>query len=206
MVVTATAAGASLVADAASAASAAETAIEALLPSSLSLGISEFCVGFTDHTNCTKLPLNISDIIPEAVKQFSGDIQNLVTSQFQPLQYLEGVTAKVTSANIKGPIIVGIGFFAVLSTTLFFCRFIIRTATNGLLKVGIGLLAILCCIPFAIPPAILFYVESKIQESGPIISIEKGDAASLSIGALVCTIVIMLLTSVILVLYKRDLS
>lgn len=206
MVATATAAGASLVAGAASAASAAETAIEALLPRNLSLGISEFCVGFTDHTNCTNLPLNISDIIPEAIKQFSEDIQNLVTSQFQPLQYLEGVTAKVTSANIKGPIVVGIGFFAILATTLFFCLLIIRTVTNNLMKVGICLLAILYCIPFAIPPAILFYVESEIQESGPIISIEKGDAASLSIGALVCAIVMMLLTIVILVLNKRDLE
>ena len=73
------------------------------------------------------------------------------------------------------------------------------------MKAGICLLAILYCIPFAILPAILSYAESKIQESGPIVSIERGDAARLSIGALVCAIVMMLLTSVILVLHKRDL-
>jgi len=51
------------------------------------------------------LPLNISDIIPEAIKQFSEDIQNVVTRQFQPLQYLEEIMAKATSANIKGPFV-----------------------------------------------------------------------------------------------------
>ncbi|KAH6667159.1 hypothetical protein B0J14DRAFT_659130 [Halenospora varia] len=108
LVATATVAGASLVAGATSAAGTAETAIEALLPRNLSLGISQFCVGFTDHTNCANLPLNITDIIPEAIKQFSVDIQDFVAGQFQTLQYLEGITAKVTSVNIKGPVVVGL--------------------------------------------------------------------------------------------------
>jgi hypothetical protein len=203
LVATATAVGASLIAGAASAA---ETAIEALLPRNLSLGISQFCVGFTDHTNCTNLPLNISDIIPEPIKQFSEDIQNFVNGQFQPLQYLEGITAKVTSANIKGPFVFGIGLVFVLAAILFFCLFIMRTVTNNLMKVGICLLAILCCFPFAIPTAILSRVESKIQESGPIVSIEKGDAANLSIGALVCAIIMILLTNILLLLHKGDLE
>ncbi|KAF4636774.1 hypothetical protein G7Y89_g1322 [Cudoniella acicularis] len=75
IIATATAEGASLVATATAAvASAAETAIEALLPRNVSLGISQFCVGFVDHTDCTSLPLNVSDMIPEAVTQFSEDI------------------------------------------------------------------------------------------------------------------------------------
>jgi hypothetical protein len=151
------------------------------------------------------LPLNITDIIPDSIKQFSVNIQNFIASRFQPLQYLEGITAKVTPVNIKGPLVVGAGFFAVLAMTLFFCLFIKRSVINNLMKAGICLLAILYCIPFAILPAILSYAESKIQESGPIVSIERGDAARLSIGALVCAIVMMLLTSVILVLHKRDL-
>jgi hypothetical protein len=151
------------------------------------------------------LPLNITDIIPEAITQFSIDIQNFIAGQVQPLQYLEGVTAKVTSANIKGSVVFSVGFFAILAMTLFFCLRIMRIVINNLMKAGICLLAILYCIPFAIPPAILSHVESKIQESGPTVSIEKGDAARLLIGALFCAIVMMLLTSVILVLHKRDL-
>ncbi|KFZ17912.1 hypothetical protein V502_04356 [Pseudogymnoascus sp. VKM F-4520 (FW-2644)] len=202
---TATAIGASLIADAASAASSAME-IEVLLPKNLALGISQFCVGFTDHTNCTNLPFNISDILPEANKNISEDVQKFVNSKFQTLQYLEGTTAKATSANFIGPLVSGIVFLTVLAATLFFCLFIKRSVTNKLTKVGICLLAVLCCIPFAIPMAILSYVGSKIQESGPIVSIEKGDAASLSIGAFVCAIIILVLTSVLLALHGGDLE
>lgn len=207
MIETATAAGASLIADAASAASSAETAIEDLLPRNLSLGISRFCVGFTDHKpDCANLPLNISGILPEAVKHFSVDIQKFVDGQFQTLQYLEGITAKITSANIIAPFVLGIVFLVALAATLFFILFIKRSVTNNLTKVGICLLAVLCCIPFAIPMAIISYAGSKIQESGPIVSIEKGDAANLSIGAFVCAIIILVLASVILALHGGDLE
>ena len=150
------------------------------------------------------MPLNIFDTIPEAVNNFSKDIQNVVHGQFQTLEYLEGITEKVTSANIKAPFIFGIGFVVVFATTLFFSVFLMRTVTNTMMKTGVCILAILCCIPFAIPTAILSYVGSKIQESGPVVSIEKGGAASLAIGALVCAIM-LLLTSVILVLLEGDL-
>jgi hypothetical protein len=190
----------------ASAASAAETAIEALLPSNFSLSISQFCVEFVDHTDCTSLPLNVSEMIPEAVTQLSEDIQTIINDQFQQFRYLEGVTAKVTSANIEGPLVFGLGFFIVFAATLFFCLFIKRFVANNIMKGGICLLAILCCIPFAVPLAILSYVESEIQVSGPIVNIEKGDATGLSIGALVCSIIMILPASVYFVFYKGDIE
>jgi hypothetical protein len=70
------------------------------------------------------------------------------------------------------------------------------------MKGGICLLAILCCIPFAIPLAILSYVESEIRNSGPIVNIEKGDATGLSIGALVCAIIMISPASIYFVCYK----
>ncbi|KAF4637873.1 hypothetical protein G7Y89_g200 [Cudoniella acicularis] len=50
-----------------SAIGAVETAVEAKIPRNCSLGTRQFCVGFSDHTNCTDLSSDISDIIPEAV-------------------------------------------------------------------------------------------------------------------------------------------
>ncbi|KFY04135.1 hypothetical protein O988_00971 [Pseudogymnoascus sp. VKM F-3808] len=180
LIETATAVGASLIADAASAANSAETAIEVLLPRNLSLGISQFCVGFINHSKCTNLPLNISNVLPEANSQFSEDVQNFVSSQFQTL---EEITAKVTFAIFKGPLFSGIVLLIVLAATIIFCLFYKRSVTGNLAKVGISLLAVLCCVPFAIPMAILSYVGSRIQESGPILSTDKGDAGNLSIGA-----------------------
>jgi hypothetical protein len=175
-------------------------AIEALLPKNISLGINQFCAGFTKHTNCTNMPFNISDILPEANNNISDDINKFVISKLKTLQYLEGITAKITSATFIGTFVSGLVFLTVLAATLIFCLFIKRSVANNLTKIAICFLALLCCVPFAIPMAILSYVGSKIQESGPIVTIEKGDAASLSIGAFVCTIVILVLTSVILAL------
>ena len=174
-------------------------AIEALLPKNISLGINQFCAGFTNHTNCTNMPFNISDILPEA-NNISDDIQKFVINKLKTLQYLEGITAKITSATFIGAFVSGMVFLTVLAATLIFCLFIKRSVANNLTKIAICFLALLCCVPFAIPMAILSYVGSKIQESGPIVTIEKGNAASLSIGAFVCTIVILVLTSVILAL------
>jgi hypothetical protein len=145
-------------------------------------------------------------MIPEAVTQFSEDIQIIINDQFQPFRYLEGVTTKVTSANIEGPFVFGLGFFVVFAATLFFCLFKKRFVANNVMKGGICLLAILCCIPFAIPLAILSYVESEIRDSGPIVNIEKGDATGLSIGALVCAIMMISPASIYFVFYKGDIE
>jgi len=69
--------------------------IKGLIPRNCSVGTKQFCVGFVHNTTCNGLPLNISDIIPEAVTSFIGD-------EAQSLQPLEGVMAKVTPTVIQG--------------------------------------------------------------------------------------------------------
>lgn len=62
------------------------------------------------------------------------------------------------------------------------------------LRLGVCLLAVLCFVPFIIPTAILYPVQSEIQSFGSHIEVKKGDAASKCMGALVCAGVMMLLT------------
>jgi hypothetical protein len=68
-----------------------ETAVEAKIPRNCSLSIRQFCVGFSDYTNCTDLSLDISDIILEAVIA-------------QYLQPLEGIIVKVAQQLFKAPL------------------------------------------------------------------------------------------------------
>ncbi|KAF4624708.1 hypothetical protein G7Y89_g13461 [Cudoniella acicularis] len=71
------------------------TAIEAMIPRNCSLGTKQFCLGFDTNTTCHSLPLNISNIVPEAVVKFvSGEVKSLLP--------LEGILAKVTLASIQG--------------------------------------------------------------------------------------------------------
>jgi hypothetical protein len=176
-----------------SAAGAAETAvskinaIEALIPRNCSLGIKQFCVGFSDHTKCNNLPLNISDIIPEAITSFIGN-------EIQSLQALEAIMAKVTPTLIQDCLVFGLGFLAVIAATFVCLIFKLISVATLFLRLGVGLLVILCFVPFVIPTAILYLVQSEIQGLGSVVGIEKGDAADQCMGALVCTGVMMLLT------------
>ena len=164
-------------------------AIKALIPRNYSLGIKQFLVGFGNHTKCNDLPLNISDIIPE-------DIANFVSDEIQVLQPLEGILAKVTPANIQDCLILGLELMLVMavlfvclifSRLLAFANFFVRLATC--LVFGL-----LCFISFLIPTIILYYVQSKIQDLGSSIEVEKGNVENLCVGALCCAVVMMVLT------------
>lgn len=164
-----------------SAAGAAETAVEAFIPRNCSLGTRKFCVGFSDHTNCADLPLNISDIIPEAAIA-------------QNLRPLEGIMAKVAPTIIQGSVVFGLGFLAVLAVMFFILVFRLFSIVGFFLRLGVCLLAVLCFIPFVIPTAILYPVQSEIQSFGSLMEVKKGDAIGKYMGALVCAGVMMLLT------------
>jgi hypothetical protein len=131
------------------------------------------------------LPLNISDIIPEAVRSFIGD------EVVQSLQPLEGIMAKVTPAIIQSSFFFGLGFLAVMAAM--FVYLILSTA-SFFLRLGICLLAVLCFVPFVIPTAILHRAQSEIQGFDSTVGIEKGDVTGQCMGTVACTGVMMLLT------------
>jgi hypothetical protein len=79
------------------------TAINAMIPRNCLLGTKQFCIGFDTNTTCYDLPLNISNIVPEAVVKFVSD-------EVKSLQPLEGILAKVTLASIQGWVILGLIF------------------------------------------------------------------------------------------------
>jgi hypothetical protein len=161
--------------------------IEGLIPRNCSLGTKQFCVGFLHNTTCNDLPLNISDIIPEAVTSFIGD-------KVQSLQPLEGIMAKVTPTVAQGCFVFGLGFLAVKAVIFLSIISRLISVTNFLLRLGVCLLAVLCFVPFVIPTAILHLVQSEIQGLGSIVGIEKGDVTGQCMGALVCAALMMLLT------------
>jgi hypothetical protein len=164
-----------------SAIGAVETAVEAKIPRNCSLGTRQFCVGFSDHTNCTDLSSDISDIIPEAVI-------------VQYLQPLEGIMAKVAPTIIQGSFIFGLGFLAVMTIMFVIVLFKLLFIVSFFLRLGVCLLAVLCFVSFVIPPAILYPVQSEIQSLGSLIGIKKGDVAGKCLGPLVCAGFMMVLT------------
>jgi len=190
VLVTATAAAGSKIQSAAGAAETAVSkigAIEALIPRNCSLGTKQFCVGFSNHTKCNDLPLNISDIIPETITSFIGD-------EVQSLQPLEAIMAKVTPMFIQDSLIFGLGFLIFMATIFVCLIFKLIFVATLFLRLGVSLLVILCFIPFIIPTTILYHIQSEIQRLRSVIKIKKGDTANQYMGTLVCAGVMMLLT------------
>ena len=102
--------------------------------------------------------------------------------------------AKVTPTIIQGALVFGLVFLTFM-TAIFACLlFKLISVTTFFLRLGVGLLAVLCFVPFVIPTAILYHVQSEIQGFRSIAGIEQGDVAGQCIGALVCASVVMLLT------------
>ncbi|KAH8653984.1 hypothetical protein BGZ60DRAFT_419110 [Tricladium varicosporioides] len=102
--------------------------------------------------------------------------------------------AKVMPTVIQGCFVFGLGFLALTGVMFLSIFFRIISVVNFFLRLGVCLLAVLCLVPFVIPTAILYLVQSEIQSLGSTIGIEKGDVTSQCIGALVCAAVVMLLT------------
>jgi hypothetical protein len=166
-------------------------AIKSLIPRNCSLGTKQFCVGFSTHTKCNDLPLNISDIIPEDIVNFVGD-------EIQALQPLEGIMAKVTPGNIQDLLVLGCFVMAFL---LGFLISGLLTSVKKILRLGFCLVfGLLCFISFLIPTYFLYLVQSKIQDLGSSIEVEKGNVANLCVGALCCAafMVLTVITSVFL--------
>jgi hypothetical protein len=111
------------------------TAINTMIPRNCLLGTKQFCIGFNTNTICYNLPLNISNIVPEAVVKFVSD-------EVKSLQPLKGILAKVIFASIQGWVILGlifILFIILILACLYFFSFAIH-----LLKLGVYLVTVFC--------------------------------------------------------------
>lgn len=162
----------------------ADDVIEAILPKNFSIGTKQFCVGFSNRSECHNWPLNISDIIPQNIANFSHEVQ--------ALQPLEGILAKMTSTNIQDVLISSLAFIVV---AVLVCAILIELE-KSFFKLVVGLGAGLLCLAFVlglVPTIILHDMQSKIRDLGPIIGIVMGDVWETVVVVLVCVILMILL-------------
>jgi hypothetical protein len=174
---------------AASAVATAATAIEGSIPLNGSLGTKGFCVRFANYIQqCDKFPLNVFKIIPEAVISF-------VINDFQALQPLAGILARVNPTNIEYCLRFGLGFILIIGTILVFLLFTrLFSFVHFFLKLRLSLVSkVICYVLLLALTVILHEVQGKIQDLQPLIQVEKGMASSYGWGASGCAILMMLL-------------
>lgn len=161
------------------------------------LDTKQFCISFDTYINCYNLLLNLSIIISETVTSF-------VSNQAYTLQQLEEILKEVTPTNIQDCLIFGLVLILVVATifvsSLFgqvFClaSFLLRLDT--LTRMTICLISgLACCILFLVPTIALYTAQLEMQKLRSSIEIEKGSVSSYCLGALCCTIVMMLLATI----------
>jgi hypothetical protein len=157
-------------------------AIKASTPRNCSLGTKKFCVGFFNHTQCSKSPLNVSSIRPEAIASFVAD-------DIQALHPLKGILVRVTPAYFQYSLGFELSFILVmgaiwLCSQLFAaCFFFVHFLTNF----GVCLMTLICgvvgCIFLLIPTVFLYEVQKEIRGLQPHIEVEKGVAGGYFWGA-----------------------
>ncbi|KAI9764077.1 MAG: hypothetical protein M1840_008881 [Geoglossum simile] len=185
-----------------SAAKAAATAIpnadmiKELIPRNFSLGTKQFCIGFSNHTECKNLPLKISSAIPEAAIKILGNqleelhLEQIPTGIITPIKYclILGLMWVVIIA-----IILAVTFASSMFSRLFcfgglLARFVICLASG-----------FLCLVSFLIPAAILHVVlERANHQLPPSIEIHKGEVSGYCWGTVGCATIIMVLAAALL--------
>lgn len=171
--------------------------IEENIPTNLTVGTRQFCVGFPHNVSCQDFPLNMSSFIPV-------NIANTLGVDISDIQRLESYFAKITTTNILGSLILGVILtFAIIPLTMApifgWATFLAGTILKLRILRALShfLFGLICCAFLAIPTGILYLLKSKIHQLPPWIDIQVGNVYESFMGSLGCAIAMVVLSSVL---------
>jgi hypothetical protein len=173
-----------------------ESAMGSVIPKNCSLGVTYFCLGFTDHIDCKELPLNLSSIIPSSVP---------IIGQPSTLASLDQALAVVKPGTIEGVLIMGLCFAAfsigpdvicICCLLLFRLGLIPFWGTSRLAAFPRGICSAVCCMPLIALIIILYGILSKLKSMDlpKEITVEAGPASGQILVALICAIFMCIFT------------
>jgi hypothetical protein len=166
---------------------------DAMAPRNISLGTKQFCVGFSNRLECNDLPVNISEILPQAL---TGPIGELI----KDFHRLDGILSRLSPEYIRDSFIVGLATTAV-TAVLFICsifgqHFGIVSHQEDLSLIIMLRLAIpvICCISFLVPTVIIYTLYSESERLQSSIRVNRGDVGGYCWGAFFSAVVMAVLT------------
>lgn len=191
--------------------------IENYIPKNCSLGTKEFCVGYRHNITCKRLPLNLSDLMPDIVQSLPDDVQVLPDTLEKPLQDkvkefqekfeeklqpLERTLTKVTTPYVQNCLVAGLVLLVIIAlllacaifSGLFSIASILQRLVVGLRVVIV--LGLICCVLLFIPTVILGLFQAKTKALPSWAEVEKGEVGGLCIGALCGAVVMTFLTTI----------
>jgi hypothetical protein len=163
---------------------------DAIVPRNISLGTKQFCVGFSNRLECNDLPVNASEILPQA-------LTSPVAELIKDFHRLDGILSKLSPGYIRDSFIVGLATTTV-TAVLFVCsifgqHFGIVPHLSLIIMLRLAILVI-CCVSFLIPTVIVYtlYSESEKLQSG--IKVNRGHVGGYCLWGFLSAVVMAVLT------------
>lgn len=159
--------------------------VNARLPINCSVGVREYCIGYSQNISCHTLPLNLSSLIPNDAIVYLKD-------QMNELRALDTALQIISPAYLQRPLSVGL-VFLLLTVSMFFLDNMgyVKLPFKG---VCFGILGLFYIVPFAISAVVLIWVQFKLRSLSFLTLLRQREAESLSLLALCFGVCISVLT------------
>ena len=166
---------------------------DAIVPRNISLGTKQFCVGFSNRLECNDLPVNTSEILPQAltspVAELVGDFHRL-----------DGILSKLSPGYLMDSFIVGLATTTV-TAVLFVCSIFGQNFGIVPLREYLSLIIILrlaisviCCVSFLIPTVIVYTLYSESEKLQSSIKVNRGHVGGYCLWGFFSAMVMAVLT------------
>ena len=167
----------------------AQSNLGSVVPQNCSVGSRYFCVGFPSSLNCSKLPLNISGLVADAIPALNNaHLESDLATLDQQLKY-------VTPGLIEGPLVLGVvsavivlALIVPVARCLLWRKEPIYRVCNLPLEAVLGIFGIVICLACSIYlPITLSRVISNVEHLQ--LKLEKGNLIDSSIWILALALV-----------------
>lgn len=170
-----------------SAITAIQSDLGSVVPRNCTLGTTHFCLGHVNNVTCSRLPLNISDLLSRALPA-SGSYQlSGLESLYQELK-------RFSSGTIEGPFILGIISTVILITALQYTFWKGESICAGVfwgmpLEIALGGVgSAVCILSFICSTTFLWILYAETERLPFNITVERGKLWSKSITLLCCAV------------------
>ncbi|CZR52100.1 uncharacterized protein PAC_01977 [Phialocephala subalpina] len=168
-----------------SAITAVESAVSSTIPKNCSLGVRYFCVGFTDHIDYKKLPINLVNIISSSVPAIG---------QLSTLASLDRALAVVNSRSITSCLALGLcsAVFSIVPDIICICFLLAHQSESHsfdrvqwIAPHARRLCSVICCMSLTVLTIILYGIlsKSKSMDLPKEITVKAGEASTQVLAA-----------------------
>lgn len=166
------------------------------------LAPKKFCVGFVDNITCKGLPLNLSDLLPDAMEDLPRPFEDAIRDEVDNLQTIANALLNIMFIRILlivGLVLVLIFAFlfivSLFSRMLFIVGILVRLSYRSRILVH-AILGLVSCLLLVVVAVVLLVFRQKTSSLPSWVEVKHGEVGGLCLGAICCAIVLTFTTAI----------